>query len=92
MPGENRDLVWVGNAVNKAVRIGDKQRAPHYIGISRTVHEALTDDFKHREEEWLLSGLFGCRHVDLWDKVDEELEYNDKEEVFYRSLECESVS
>lgn len=90
--GENRDLVWVGNAVNKAVRIGDRQKAPHHVGISRTVYEALTDDLKLREEERFLSSFIGLREIALWDEVSEELEYNNKKETFYRSLESRSIN
>lgn len=90
--GENRDLVWVGNAVNKAVRIGDQQKSPHHLGISKTVYEAQADDFKVRKKDWLLSGLLGPWKVALWDEVSDELKYNDKDEIFYRSLECENVT
>jgi class 3 adenylate cyclase len=89
--GNSQDLVWVGNAVNKAVRIGDRQRAPQHLGISKTVYEALTDDFKNQEKDWLLSGLLGRRKIALWQEVGDELEYNGREEVFYRSLESEGV-
>jgi len=42
----NRDLVWLGNAVNKSVKIGDKLAEPYHIGISSYVYSNLSDDVK----------------------------------------------
>ena len=47
----NRDLVWIGNPVNKSVKIGDNLKSPYHIGISSHVYNNLTDDVKYHEKE-----------------------------------------
>ena len=46
----NRDLVWVGNPVNKSVKIGDMLEAPNHVGISSYVYNNLTDEMKYHYE------------------------------------------
>lgn len=50
----NRDLVWIGNAVNKSVKIGDTLKAYEHIGISRYVYENLLDKAKYHitKDHW----------------------------------------
>ena len=50
----NRDLVWIGNAVNKSVKIGDNLESPYHIGISSYVYNNLKDDVKYHvtKDDW----------------------------------------
>lgn len=50
----NRDLVWIGNAVNKSVKIGDNLESPNHIGISSYVYGNLKDDVKYHisKDDW----------------------------------------
>jgi len=59
----NRDLVWLGNAVNKSVKIGDKLAEPYHIGISSYVYSNLTDEVKfHKYKD-----SYGYeREVNMW--------------------------
>ena len=80
--GNNRDLVWVGNAVNKAVKIGDKQENPKHIGISSYVYNNLNDDVKFTtvETPW------GSKQtIDMWEKVTYDLQYNGNLETYYKT-------
>lgn len=47
----NRDLVWIGNAVNKSVKIGDEIH--NDIGISSSVYDNLEDRVKYVTEKVL---------------------------------------
>lgn len=61
----NRDLVWIGNPVNKAVKIGDKLSSPNHIGISGSTYSNLLDDVKYHTEK----DIFGYdRKVDMWNQ------------------------
>lgn len=77
----NRDLVWVGNAVNKSVKIGDKQMAPNHIGISKYVYDNLIDEvkFSKRKTQW------GEETVNMWEEVSYDLRYNGQLETYYRT-------
>lgn len=80
--GNNRDLVWVGNAVNKAVKIGDKQKADKHIGISSYVYNNLNDNVKFAQIET----PWGTKDtVNMWEEVSYELQYNGNYETFYRT-------
>lgn len=59
----NRDLVWVGNPVNKSVKVGDNLEAPNHIGISSSTYENLLDEVKyHRYKD-----SFGYEQkVNMW--------------------------
>jgi len=72
----NRDLVWIGNAVNKSVKIGDKIH--NNIGISATVYENLEDRVKYVTEK----DLYGDDvQKDIWKTA--TIEYNDSQETYY---------
>lgn len=72
----NRDLVWIGNAVNKSVKIGDKIH--NNIGISSTVYENLEDRVKYvTEKDWFDNDV----KKDIWEKA--TIEYNNTEETYY---------
>jgi class 3 adenylate cyclase len=74
----NRDLVWLGNAVNKSVKIGDKLAAPYHIGISSFVYSNLLDEVKfHRYTDF--NGTE--RVVNMW-QADKHT-YDGKTEQYY---------
>jgi adenylate cyclase len=74
----NRDIFWIGNAVNKSTVLGDKSKSPNHIAISSYVYVNLLDYAKYgtrksiygpdvKENMWTL-GTFT---------------YNDKTENYY---------
>jgi class 3 adenylate cyclase len=72
----NRDLVWIGNAVNKSVKIGDKLHGS--IGISSYVYANLLDRAKYAKEK----DIWGNEvNKDMWQAVN--FDYNGKQEVYY---------
>jgi class 3 adenylate cyclase len=76
----NRDFVWVGNAVNKAVKIGDLHSAPKHIGISSYVYSNLTDEVKFhtRKTSWGTE-----EQVNMWESA--TIQYNGSYETYYRT-------
>ncbi len=42
--GDNKDLMWVGNAVNRATVISDDCQEPYHIGISKAAFQKLPED------------------------------------------------
>ena len=74
----NRDLVWIGNAVNKSVKIGDNLKSPNHIGISSFVYSNLNDEVKYhtKKDEW-----GNETKVDMWTQG--SFTYNDKREIYY---------
>lgn len=76
----NRDLVWIGNAVNKSVKIGDTRKAHEYIGISSVVYANLLDEAKYHttKDHW------GNEvKVDMW--TTDYITYNDQVETYYKT-------
>lgn len=74
----NRDLVWIGNAVNKSVKIGDNLESPYHIGISSYVYSNLKDDVKYHitKDDW------GNEiKTDMWNY--DSFTYNGKQESYY---------
>jgi len=59
----NRDLVWLGHAVNKSVKIGDELSSPNRIGISSHVYNNLRDWAKYstKKDYW-----GNDTQVDIW--------------------------
>ncbi len=47
----NRDLVWIGNAVNKAVKISDTRKSSYNIGISKRVYGLLDEEHMYSTSE-----------------------------------------
>ena len=70
----NRDLVWIGNAVNKSVKIGDKLRSPKHIGISSLVYNNLNDEVKYHTKK-------DGSKVDMWTQG--YFRYNENTEIYY---------
>jgi class 3 adenylate cyclase len=80
--GDNntKDLIWVGNAINKSVIISDKCRAAEYIGISNYVYTNL----EHHNKFGITKGPFGRdMEVEIWKPY--QITYNNKLETFYKT-------
>lgn len=75
-----KDLIWIGNAVNKSVVISDECKASEYIGISSYVYSNLNDDVKYgtRKNYWGQD-----EKVDMWTSY--RILYNGNYETFYRT-------
>jgi class 3 adenylate cyclase len=59
----NRDLVWVGNPVNKSVKVGDNLEGPNHIGISSSTYDNLLDKVKYHTRK----DSFGYEQkIDMW--------------------------
>lgn len=59
----NRDLVWIGNPVNKSVKVGDNLKAPNHIGISSSTYDNLLDEVKYHKYK----DSYGYEQtVDMW--------------------------
>lgn len=72
----NRDLVWISNAVNKSVKIGDMLKGN--IGISSRVYTNLLDDVKYvTEKDWFGNSV----KKDIWSQA--YFEYNGSAEYYY---------
>ncbi len=67
----NQDLIWVGNAINKAVKISDQCQSPYHIGISSIVYQNLTEATKN------------SKGIDMWSPY--LFEYNGETETFYKT-------
>jgi class 3 adenylate cyclase len=67
----NQDLIWIGNPVNRAVKISDECQSPYHIGISSFVYSNLNDDVKFSQGK------------DMWSPV--TFSYNGKTEYYYKT-------
>lgn len=73
-----KDLIWIGNAVNKSTVISDKCKLPNYVGISKFVYDNLEDYVKFGYKK----DSFGNRmKVNMW--TNSTFSYNDNYETFY---------
>lgn len=76
----NRDLFWVGNAVNKATRLGDSAESPYHISISNYVYNNLNDDVKY----YIYKDVWGAEQKkNIWNN--ESFQYNDNRETYYKT-------
>jgi class 3 adenylate cyclase len=74
----NRDLFWIGNAVNKSTVLGDQSSSPNHISISSYVYSNLEDYAKFGNRK----NYFGQdEKVDMWTRG--TFTYNDKVEYYY---------
>ena len=74
---ETKDLIWIGNAVNRSVKISDKCESNYNIGISEFVYNNLTNDVKCVEKD----GLFSTYQENIWKS--DFLSYNNSFESYY---------
>lgn len=77
---ETKDLIWIGNAVNKSTKISDKCESNSNIGISEFVYSNLLDDVKYYVED---NGYYGKRRIDMWNSY--YFTYNGKNEIHYKT-------
>lgn len=77
---ETKDLIWIGNAVNKAAKISDQCKSSYNIGISEFVYKNLLDYVKYHEKD---NGNFGKQQVDMWNRF--SFTYNGKTEGYYKT-------
>lgn len=80
--GDNntKDLIWIGNAVNKSVIISDNCGNPTFIGISKWVYDNLNDEVKYGKQK----DYWGRdQNVDMWSPY--QVSYNGGWETFYKT-------
>lgn len=78
-----KDLIWLGNAVNRSTKISDKCEAPYHVGISESVFNKLSESLKvYKTKEQTFLGVQEIKH-DVW--IRQTMKYNDKWESFYTS-------
>jgi len=73
----NQDLIWISNAVNKAVAISDLCMSPNSIAISSYVYGNLIDKVKYH-----LKNIYGQEQkIDMWNQ--KYFQYNGTTEFYY---------
>lgn len=72
---ETKDLIWIGNPVNKSTKISDQCDDPNYVGISEEVYKKLTDYVKYNN-----------RKKNMWEK--KYFIYNNRMEYYYTTDYC----
>lgn len=76
----NKDLIWIGNAVNKSTVISDVCESPSYVGISNLVYSNLEDYVKFGKRK----NMFGYDvNEDIW--TSSSVLYNDMHETYYKT-------
>jgi len=76
----NRDLIWIGNSVNRSVVLSDGSKDPYYIAISDQVYNNLEDRVKYG----IRKNLWGTEEqVDMWSS--QTFNYNNRSETYYRT-------
>jgi adenylate cyclase len=75
-----KDLIWIGNPVNKSTVISDNSKSPNYVGISKYVYDNLQDYVKFGTQKnfWDQD-----EKVDIW--TSSTFEYNGSTETFYKT-------
>ena len=75
---ETKDLIWIGNAVNRSTVISDECKSDYNIGISAIVYNNLTDELKFNERD---NGYLGVQKINMWRGF--TFKYNGKSENYY---------
>lgn len=75
---DNKDLVWIGNAVNASTVLSDKGKSPNQIHISSYVYSNLTDEVKFdtKKDAW-----GNQQKVDIWTRT--TYNYNNETKYCY---------
>lgn len=73
-----KDLIWIGNAVNKSVIISDLCSSPNHVGISSNVYNNLNDNVKYTTQKDYFDHE---QTVDMWNKAN--VKYNGTYEDYY---------
>lgn len=71
-----KDLIWIGNAVNRSAKISDNCKKSAYVGISKFVYDNLLDFAKFGHNA---SGV----KINMWNS--HTLEYNKLNETCYKT-------
>ena len=76
---DNKDLIWIGNAVNKSTVLSDKGKdSSNYIYVSKIVYDNLNDNVKYHitKDAWGQE-----RKVNMWNSA--TVLYNNINETCY---------
>lgn len=71
-----KDLIWLGDSVNRSTRLSDECKDPYHIGISSIVYARLDESLKTYN-----NNLIG--KSDVWKQT--FFRYNDRNEYMYKS-------
>lgn len=71
-----KDLIWLGDSVNRSTRLSDECKDPYHIGISSTVYGRLDDSLKIYYSKLFVQS-------DVWRQT--FFSYNDRNEYMYKS-------
>lgn len=71
-----KDVIWVGNGVNRATKISDLCQSPYHIGISERLYNKLDYSLKYTKD------LFN-RPISMW--TSKTLNYNEDLEIMYQT-------
>lgn len=74
----NKDLIWIGNVVNKSTVISDNSKLPNNIGISQIVYNNLEDNIKYVIEK---NSWGQDTNLDIWSQS--SIKYNEKSETYF---------
>lgn len=72
----NKDLIWIGNGVNRATKISDQCQSPCHIGISERLYNKLDYSLRYTKD------LFN-RPKPMW--TSKTFEYNEGAEKMYQT-------
>lgn len=63
---DNKDLIWIGNPVNKSTVLSDRGKSPNHIYISKHVYDNLNDEVKYltKKDMW-----GNDQKVDMWNQT-----------------------
>jgi class 3 adenylate cyclase len=75
---DNKDLIWIGNPVNKSTVLSDLGKSPNHIYISKYVYDNLNDDVKYHTEN---DAWGNPQQTNMWNQA--YLPYNGKTEYCY---------
>ena len=77
---DNKDLIWIGNAVNRSTKISDECKSPYHIGISKAVYDKLEDPllYVEKKNQW----GFSNKEI-IWSSA--WLNYNESFETMYKT-------
>lgn len=75
---DNKDLIWIGNAVNRSAKLSDQAKSPSHIYISADVYSNLEDRVKYKEKKDTWGNPY---KVDMWHRT--TFNYNNSSEYCY---------
>ena len=77
---DNKDLVWIGNAVNKSTVLSDEGSSPYHIYISKIVYDNLLDEVKYHEKK---DSWGYIQKINMWTEI--SVRYNESWITCYRT-------